>query len=323
MKITVSEQFQKYMQSIGIDLNETLQKAGVSQVLWKETVDLNSSEYWRLMDELDNELSDQEIINLSDIKRMNAFMPAFFAALTAKNGLEAINRLAQYKSLVGPVKLTVTDNKDSTIVNISGIDLTVEPPRFTVLTEQLMMVSLLRTGTAQEIVPLKVGSSYDYSPETLQNFGQTASNSKTNLIVFNNDDLQTSFISSNNVMWEFIRPELDRRKLEIESNKSLDDNLQALLMKKIPSGEFGIEEIAQSMNISRRTLQRNLKNLHTTFNEQVKYARQSLINPLMKDSNLSLIEISYLLGYGDPESFSRAFKSWYHQSPSLYRKQLL
>jgi hypothetical protein len=47
MKITVSEQFQKYMQSIGIDLNETLQKAGVSQVLWKETVDLNSSEYWR------------------------------------------------------------------------------------------------------------------------------------------------------------------------------------------------------------------------------------------------------------------------------------
>lgn len=321
MKISVSEQFQKYMQSIGIDLNETLQKAGVNQVLWQEILELNSSEYWRLMDELDNELSDQNIVSLSDISKMNTFMPSFFAALTARNGQEAIQRLAQYKSLVGPVKMTITDNGQTTSIHIAGNDLAVEVPRFTVMTEQLLLLSLLRTGSAKKIKPIRVGSSYVYGQEMLDVLGITPETKSVNEIVFADTDLDDNFLSSNNVMWEFIRPELDRRKIAIESSKSHSDNLQALLIKKIPSGEFGIDEIAQSMNLSRRTLQRNLKNLDTSFNEQVKYARQSLVNPLMKDETLSLLEISYLLGYGDPESFSRAFKGWYQTSPSAYRKQ--
>ncbi|AJA80875.1 helix-turn-helix domain-containing protein [Levilactobacillus brevis] len=45
--------------------------------------------------------------------------------------------------------------------------------------------------------------------------------------------------------------------------------------------------------------------------------------PLIKDRTLSLIEISYLLGYADPESFSRAFKKWFDQSPLAYRKQMI
>lgn len=60
-----------------------------------------------------------------------------------------------------------------------------------------------------------------------------------------------------------------------------------------------------------------------SFTEQVKIARQSLIEPFMKDESLDLVDVSYLLGYSGPESFSRVFKSWYGQSPSAYRKKLM
>lgn len=323
MRMMISEQFQNFMISLGIDLNNVLQKAHVNKVIWKENIELNDSEYWRVMNELDNELSDKNIINFSDIKMMNSFMPSFFAALSARNGNEAIQRLAKYKSLVGPVKLDITMNNVSTIIRIFGNGIGFEVPRFTVMTEQLMLLSLLKVGTSDNIVPVKVGSKYSYSKEIAAELGIEPIKLQTNEIEFLNEDLKKNFISSNNMMWEFIRPELDRRKLEIEGHKSLEENIQALLIKKIPSGEFSIDEIAEALNISRRTLQRSLKSIDTSFTEQVKIARQSLIEPLMKDESLDLVNISYLLGYSDPESFSRAFKSWYKQSPSSYRQQLI
>lgn len=323
MKIINSEQFQDYLRKLNIDLNSTLQRAGVNKVIWKESLELNDSEYWRLMNEMDSEFSDDVIVGFSDISRMNNFMPSFFAALSAKNGFEALDRFSKYKSLVGPVQLKIDSGAETTTISISGNALEIEPPRFTIMTEQLLIVSLLRTGTSKKILPVKVGSNYQYGQVITDTLGVTPLTEDSNEITFKNADLNSNFISTNNVMWKFIQPELDRNKLEILSDKSLNDNIQAILLKKIPSGKFDIDTISQTLNISRRTLQRNLKILDTSFSEQVKYARQTMVDPLMKDTTLDLVDISYLLGYADPESFSRAFKTWYDQSPSVYRKQLV
>ena len=124
-------------------------------------------------------------------------------------------------------------------------------------------------------------------------------------------------------MWAFLQPELDRQKLLIQQDKSLLATVQALLLKEIPSGDFSINDVAGTLNLSKRTLQRQLSAVGTTFNEGVQVARKVLVMPLIKDRTLSLIEISYLLGYADPESFSRAFKKWFDQSPLAYRKQMM
>ncbi|STX19659.1 helix-turn-helix domain-containing protein [Levilactobacillus brevis] len=136
-------------------------------------------------------------------------------------------------------------------------------------------------------------------------------------------DLKQPFVSANNTMWAFLQPELDRQKLLIQQDKSLLATVQALLLKEIPSGDFSINDVAGTLNLSKRTLQRQLSAVGTTFNEGVQVARKVLVMPLIKDRTLSLIEISYLLGYADPESFSRAFKKWFDQSPLAYRKQMM
>ncbi|ARW35384.1 helix-turn-helix domain-containing protein [Lactiplantibacillus plantarum] len=323
MKIMVSEQFQCFMASLGVDLNSLLEAAGINKVVWQEQLMLSDVEYWQLMNEFDNQLTDEMILSLGNITNINTFMPSFFAALAAKNGEQAIARMATYKSLAGPVHLEIVTKPDIVNIHILGNSLGVELPRFTIMTEQLLLISLLRVGTGKLIKPISVGSKYPYGDQIDAVMGIRPQQLADNCIQFQVTDLQRAFISANNSMWAFLQPGLDQQKLAIEHNQSLLATVQALLLKKIPSGSFSIDEIATSLNLSKRTLQRHLSTLSTTFNDEVQIARRTLLVPLMKDQSLNLIEISYLLGYSDPESFSRAFKKWFHQSPSVYRQQSL
>lgn len=323
MKIMVSEQFQCFMASLGVDLNSLLEAAGINKVVWQEQLMLSDVEYWQLMNEFDNQLTDEMILSLGNITNINTFMPSFFAALAAKNGEQAIARMATYKSLAGPVHLEIVTKPDIVNIHILGNSLGVELPRFTIMTEQLLLISLLRVGTGKLIKPISVGSKYPYGDQIDAVMGIRPQQLADNCIQFQVTDLQRAFISANNSMWAFLQPGLDQQKLAIEHNQSLLATVQALLLKKIPSGPFSIDEIATSLNLSKRTLQRHLSTLSTTFNDEVQIARRTLVVPLMKDQSLNLIEISYLLGYSDPESFSRAFKKWFHQSPSVYRQQSL
>ncbi|MBS0955846.1 helix-turn-helix domain-containing protein [Lactiplantibacillus plantarum] len=323
MKIMVSEQFQCFMASLGVDLNSLLEAAGINKVVWQEQLILSDVEYWQLMNEFDNQLTDEMILSLGNITNINTFMPSFFAALAAKNGEQAIARMANYKSLAGPVHLEIVTKPDIVNIHILGNSLGVELPRFTIMTEQLLLISLLRVGTGKLIKPISVGSKYPYGDQIDAVMGIRPQQLADNCIQFQVTDLQRAFISANNSMWAFLQPGLDQQKLAIEHNQSLLATVQALLLKKIPSGSFSIDEIATSLNLSKRTLQRHLSTLSTTFNDEVQIARRTLVVPLMKDQSLNLIEISYLLGYSDPESFSRAFKKWFHQSPSVYRQQSL
>ncbi|MCW6099289.1 AraC family transcriptional regulator [Lactiplantibacillus plantarum] len=319
----VSEQFQCFMASLGVDLNSLLEAAGINKVVWQEQLMLSDVEYWQLMNEFDNQLTDEMILSLGNITNINTFMPSFFAALAAKNGEQAIARMANYKSLAGPVHLEIVTKPDIVNIHILGNSLGVELPRFTIMTEQLLLISLLRVGTGKLIKPISVGSKYPYGDQIDAVMGIRPQQLADNCIQFQVTDLQRAFISANNSMWAFLQPGLDQQKLAIEHNQSLLTTVQALLLKKIPSGSFSIDEIATSLNLSKRTLQRHLSTLSTTFNDEVQIARRTLVVPLMKDQSLNLIEISYLLGYSDPESFSRAFKKWFHQSPSVYRQQSL
>lgn len=323
MKIMVSEQFQCFMASLGVDLNSLLEAAGINKVVWQEQLMLSDVEYWQLMNEFDNQLTDEMILSLGNITNINTFMPSFFAALAAKNGEQAIARMANYKSLAGPIHLEIVTKPDIVNIHILGNSLGVELPRFTIMTEQLLLISLLRVGTGKLIKPISVGSKYPYGDQIDAVMGIRPQQLADNCIQFQVTDLQRAIISANNSMWAFLQPGLDQQKLAIEHNQSLLATVQALLLKKIPSGSFSIDEIATSLNLSKRTLQRHLSTLSTTFNDEVQIARRTLVVPLMKDQSLNLIEISYLLGYSDPESFSRAFKKWFHQSPSVYRQQSL
>jgi signal transduction histidine kinase/AraC-like DNA-binding protein/ActR/RegA family two-component response regulator/streptogramin lyase len=92
---------------------------------------------------------------------------------------------------------------------------------------------------------------------------------------------------------------------------------QALLL--IGNGNCGLENLAEAMGQSGRTLQRRLKNIfdysYTEYIQSVQFkkARQHLLG------GSSVKEAAYEAGFSDPAYFSKVFKSLHGISPSLYR----
>jgi AraC-like DNA-binding protein len=74
--------------------------------------------------------------------------------------------------------------------------------------------------------------------------------------------------------------------------------------------------------MSSRTLTRKLRERGETFKELLAGIRRELAEKYIMDNSLTLTEISYLLGFSENSSFSRAYRGWTGMSPSAHRGEL-
>jgi AraC-like DNA-binding protein len=97
------------------------------------------------------------------------------------------------------------------------------------------------------------------------------------------------------------------------------DQVRSRLIDLLPSGRFAEADLADSLNMSTRTLQRRLAEEGTAFKVLLDEARRELALRYIGKRRLSIKETSYLLGFSEPGNFSRAFKRWTGQTPSSYQ----
>ena len=72
--------------------------------------------------------------------------------------------------------------------------------------------------------------------------------------------------------------------------------------------------------MSVRTMHRKLTDVDKNFRGLLVEMRRSLAEQYIMDNSLTLTEISLLLGFSEPSSFSRAFKNWTGKAPSEARQ---
>ena len=95
-----------------------------------------------------------------------------------------------------------------------------------------------------------------------------------------------------------------------------------ILMEWLPSGRVGIARIADGLHMSQTNLKRKLKEEATSYKAILDETRRELAAAYLKDMNLSIGEIAYLLGFTEPANFARSFTRWHGISPSVHRKSL-
>ncbi|MEL0028981.1 MAG: helix-turn-helix transcriptional regulator, partial [Perlucidibaca sp.] len=91
------------------------------------------------------------------------------------------------------------------------------------------------------------------------------------------------------------------------------------ILQTLPSGEPKLEQVADRLLVSQRSLQRHLEAQGISFRDLLDGIRQqSAINQLLRTDH-SLKEIAFLLGFSNQSNFSNAFKRWTGASPGEYR----
>lgn len=112
--------------------------------------------------------------------------------------------------------------------------------------------------------------------------------------------------------------EAEFRQLFAATPTLADDVRRRLLDRE--EGAPSLEQMADSLHMSSRTLKRRLQDEGLNYRELVDEVLRERATRLLLETDLPVSEIAYRVGYNDVSNFARAFKRWTGQTPRDYRR---
>jgi len=95
--------------------------------------------------------------------------------------------------------------------------------------------------------------------------------------------------------------------------------LRRILIQGAAPGDTSLAHIARLFALHRRTLNRRLRALGTSFKALIEEARYDVARQLLRDTSLSTADVAASLDYANAAAFTRAFKRWSGVSPGTWR----
>jgi AraC-like DNA-binding protein len=100
---------------------------------------------------------------------------------------------------------------------------------------------------------------------------------------------------------------------------TLVDDVRGALSETMYGARPAIAEIAKSLGMSARTMQRRLGELGTKYQDVLDDVRRRSARRLLANTDLAMGEIAFVLGFEEVNSFMRAFHAWERTTPAKWR----
>ena len=310
---------------LGLAPANVLRRANLpGDLLARGRVALPPEEFFALAKAVEDEAGEPNLpILIARSVSAEAFDPAIFAAICSRDLNQAAVRIAQYKKLIGPMRLLVTQSDRETTLECrwpSGL----RPPALLAITELLFWVALVRLATRVEVKPVRVLA--PEPPEDVDAYrdylGVAVQEGPRQCIAFAAVDASRPFLTANEPMWEFLETALRGRLAEMNESATTSDRVRGALLELLPAGQAFIQEVSEALGVSPRTLQRRLQDERVSFRSLLNETRRDLALHYLRNSHMHVGEISFLLGFQDSNSFSRSFHDWTGATPRQARVAL-
>jgi len=96
-------------------------------------------------------------------------------------------------------------------------------------------------------------------------------------------------------------------------------DIRRLLYPWLTSHRRSSEDMACLLAMSRRAFDRRLKSRGITYRAPANEIRFEVACRLLEDTEMSLSQVAAALGYSEASAFTRAFRGWSGQAPSVWR----
>jgi len=186
------------------------------------------------------------------------------------------------------------------------------------------VLSIARHGTGTRLSPLRVEfvQPRAHAKTIERHFGcPVICGASRNAIVFRASDAQRPFVTRNAELLAMLAPQFEEELKQENGDGDFVERVRIAIQQKLTGRRPTIEDIADELHISSRTLQRRLQDDGFNFQRVLEEARHQLARHYLSNSVLELNEAAYLLGYGDANSFVRAFRTWEGVPPARWREK--
>jgi AraC-like DNA-binding protein len=138
-------------------------------------------------------------------------------------------------------------------------------------------------------------------------------------LVIDNRDLDIKIELADTSLFALLERHAKRLLKAIPSENEWSCQVAQLISKEIISGSVPvIDTIARDLAVSKRSLQEKLKSEGTCFRNLIQTVRKQTAVDQLSDPDVSICDVSFMLGYSDQSAFNHAFKRWTGKSPKSF-----
>jgi AraC-like DNA-binding protein len=188
----------------------------------------------------------------------------------------------------------------------------------------MAILKLCRWATDSHMSPMEVRlkhSDHDRAGDYVTAFGAPVHfGAEEDQLIFDRKILEAP-LPGENIVLASANDRVAEHYLETLDPKIVASKVRELLIKLLPSGDATLENLASRLTRSTSTLQRQLTAEGASFAEIRDDTRKTLAMDYMREGELSLNAIAFLIGFSDQSNFSRAFRRWTGYSPKEWREQ--
>lgn len=309
-----------------VPLTAVQQRAGLpSGFFQQEKIYVSTSELFAMWRAVGVTSGDPAIgLKLGNEERLERYDATAIAAVCSRSLRDALQRLSRYKRLTCPEEIRIRTTQDEASVEFAFLQAEEVEPEVLVDSCLSWISSIGRRGTGGQTKPLRVELIRPIqNRELLENhFGcRVRFKAGRNALVFHSSDLDRPFITHNVDLLTATGTQLEKELQAQNASVDVGEQVKHALKRSLAGRRPSLQHVAQELHLSVRTLQRRLTEADITFQQLVENTRRELARHYLKQSTVELNEAAYLLGYGDANSFFRAFHLWEGTTPGEWRIQ--
>ena len=246
-----------------------------------------------------------------------------YAWLASSTLYTALNRLSRYVRIINDaISVSLEEEGDNLVITITSDDREI-PAHYQADSSSAILITMCRANYGEELSPVSVSFKHATSPCSGEYYGffrcPVEFGAKQNQIILPLDVVNKRLTSASPQLAQ-INDQVMINYLADLDKEDVIQQVKAAIIDQLPSGNVNEETVSEAIYSSKRSLQRRLNEKGTTFKTILTEVRQDLALKYIHDRKLTLTEISFMLGFSEMSSFSRAFKRWTGESPKEFRK---
>jgi AraC-like DNA-binding protein len=247
---------------------------------------------------------------------------AVLAALHSATLGEGLQKLARYKRLVCPERVWIDLENGEARIRFEWLLADSDPP--TLVTDLLFafVLGLAQRGTMRPVRPRRIELTRRRANEAVlrRHFRcELRFDAPRDLMVFDEAALALPMVNRNPQLLSVLLPGLELAVAKNGHGRTLVDDVRLSLSEMMYGARPAIAEVAKSLGMSARTIQRRLGELGTTYQHVLDDVRKRSARRLLANTDLGTSEIAFVLGFEEVNSFMRAFHAWEGTTPAKWR----